>query len=81
MRGKALKLLRLRSSQHHDPAGDDISVNSKKLVRNGLVHNVIALYGVQACTSHCLCSRFPIWHTCWALRGGGLWFSRKRSGT
>ena len=35
MRGRALKLLNL---------------NPKKLLRNGLVHNVIALYGVQACT-------------------------------
>jgi PST family polysaccharide transporter len=35
MRGRALKLLNL---------------NPRKLLRNGLVHNVIALYGVQACT-------------------------------
>jgi PST family polysaccharide transporter len=30
--------------------GETSSLNPRKLLRSGVVHNVIALYGVQACT-------------------------------
>jgi polysaccharide transporter, PST family len=45
MRGMTLKLLR-RSRLPHPGK----TVAAKKLLRSGLIHNVIALYGVQACT-------------------------------
>jgi polysaccharide transporter, PST family len=35
------------------------SLNPKKLLRNGVVHNVIALYGVQACTYALPLMTFP----------------------
>jgi polysaccharide transporter, PST family len=46
MRGMALKLLR-RSAR---PDSETPSEDSQKLRRRGFIHNVIALYGVQACT-------------------------------
>ena len=46
MRGMALRLLR-RSRPDHST---DKTAKSKRLLRSGFVHNVIALYGVQACT-------------------------------
>src|ERR1700693_4309726 len=46
MRGMAL---RLRRRSHPDHSTDG-AAKSKTLLRSGLVHNVIALYGVQACT-------------------------------
>jgi PST family polysaccharide transporter len=46
MRGMALKLLR-RSAR---PDSETHSEDSQKLRRRGFIHNVIALYGVQACT-------------------------------
>jgi polysaccharide transporter, PST family len=46
MRGMALKLLR-RSVQ---PGSETPTGDSQKLRRHGFIHNVIALYGVQACT-------------------------------
>src|SRR6202789_3989173 len=49
----ALKLSQ-RFGRHHvqTPAGNGpaANLNPKKLLRNGVVHNIIALYGVQACT-------------------------------
>ncbi len=51
MRGMALRLLRRsRYLRTQTPLGDGASTGSKKLLRSGFVHNVIALYGVQACT-------------------------------
>ncbi len=51
MRGMALKLLR-RSVQPDSgtPTEDCPTATSQKLHRRGFIHNVIALYGVQACT-------------------------------
>ena len=51
MRGMALKLLR-RSARPDSgtPIEDCPTANSQKLRRSGFIHNVIALYGVQACT-------------------------------
>jgi PST family polysaccharide transporter len=51
MRGMALKLLR-RSARPNPgaPIEDCPSADSQKLGRRGFIHNVIALYGVQACT-------------------------------
>src|ERR1700734_2264175 len=46
MRGIALRLLRRFRPDH----STDETAKSKTLLRSGLVHNVIALYGVQACT-------------------------------
>jgi polysaccharide transporter, PST family len=46
MRGMALKLLR-RSAR---PNSETPSEDSQKLRRRGFIHNVMALYGVQACT-------------------------------
>jgi polysaccharide transporter, PST family len=51
MRGIALRLLRRsRYLRGRTPPDDGPSANSKKLLQSGFVHNVIALYGVQACT-------------------------------
>ena len=49
MRGIALKQLLRRSSaaSRQEPSG---SADAKALHRRGFIHNVIALYGVQACT-------------------------------
>jgi len=46
MRGMALRLLR----RSRIPSGDGLTANPKKWLRSGFVHNVLALYGVQACT-------------------------------
>src|SRR3984957_4346866 len=46
MRGMAL---RLRRRFHPDHSTNE-AAKCKRLLRSGLVHNVIALYGVQACT-------------------------------
>src|SRR5271170_3092180 len=46
MRGMALRFLR-RSAR---PDSATPSEDSQKLRRRGFIHNVIALYGVQACT-------------------------------
>jgi PST family polysaccharide transporter len=42
----ALRLLR----RSRIPSGDGLTANPKKWLRSGFVHNVLALYGVQACT-------------------------------
>jgi polysaccharide transporter, PST family len=49
----AMKLLRHiyeHRAQASDSAGFRSKLNPRKLLRNSFVHNVIALYGVQACT-------------------------------
>jgi polysaccharide transporter, PST family len=51
MRGMALRVLRrFRYLRARSPLRDGPASASKKLLRSGVVHNVIALYGVQACT-------------------------------
>jgi polysaccharide transporter, PST family len=46
MRGMALRLMR----RSRNPSWAGLAANPKKWLRNGFVHNVLALYGVQACT-------------------------------
>ncbi len=47
----ALRLLRRsRPPNSGTPTGESPAANSKRLRRRGFIHNVIALYGVQACT-------------------------------
>src|ERR1700677_909020 len=46
MRGMALRLWR----RSHPDHSTDEAAKSKRLLRSGLLQNVIALYGVQACT-------------------------------
>jgi len=51
MRGMALRLLRRSPDRPaRIPGRDGLTANPKKWLRSGLVHNVLALYGVQACT-------------------------------
>jgi PST family polysaccharide transporter len=45
---RLLRILRLRPSQAD--AGESPAAGPKKLLHRGFIHNVIALYGVQACT-------------------------------
>src|SRR6204780_3813558 len=51
MRGMALRRLRRsRQPQPEFPIIDRSAADAKKTRRRGLIHNVLALYGVQACT-------------------------------
>jgi polysaccharide transporter, PST family len=51
MRGMALRLLRRSPDRHaRIPSSEGVAANPKKWLRSGFVHNVLALYGVQACT-------------------------------
>jgi PST family polysaccharide transporter len=51
MRGTAPRLLRIaRQRLNRFTVGETLAANSNKLLHRGFIHNVVALYGVQACT-------------------------------
>ena len=52
--------------------------NPKTLIRSNLVHNVIALYGVQACTYALPLLTFPYLARVLGPSGWGWWFLRRR---
>ena len=53
--------------------------NPRNLRDSGFVHNVVALYGVQACTYALPLVMFPYLARVLAPPGGGWWCSRRRS--
>src|ERR1700732_738350 len=73
MRGMALRRLRRsRQPEPQSPIIDGPAADAQKMRRRGFIHNVLALYGVQACTYALPLLTFPYLARVLGPSGGGV---------